>query len=98
MSTSTYRDGTLSMTPDDKLPKYRIEEVRIVAVKNGWMLYELDPRACYDGVCVKPTHVYNDVDALLLKVRELLVPDAKPVVIMGVVTPNPMAIDGGENS
>lgn len=84
------------MTPDTKIPERKpCKLLNLVAVKNGWMLYEYDEEQEHFrqmGCERRPTYVFNDIDALLLKVRELLAPGAPPVTIMGIVTPNPMDI------
>jgi hypothetical protein len=66
------------MTPNDPPTKKPVEVLNIVAVKNGWMLYEYDDRTYHDNGCIRrPTYVFNSVADLLSQVRELLVPPGK---------------------
>lgn len=68
MSTTTCNpDGSLTMTPAKLL---LCEVVNIVAVKNGWMLFEHEQR--FD-VVYRPSFVFNNIDEMLAQVKKLLV-------------------------
>lgn len=76
MSTTTYNpDGSLSMTGNEKPAEAQKPAaiINIVAVANGWMVFsdESDWSRQVGGV-PRPTFVFNNVDEMLGKVRELL--------------------------
>lgn len=78
MSTTTCNpDGSLTMTGNDKPQPKPATVLNIVAVKNGWMVYEYVDTLYREmhGVEHRPSYVFNDVIEMLRCVQELLVPD-----------------------
>ncbi|NOS67781.1 MAG: hypothetical protein HOO67_05470 [Candidatus Peribacteraceae bacterium] len=67
MSTTTVLpNGHLSMTPSTKPP---IDEVHIVRVGNGWMVFD---NKGIVGCINRPSFVFNDLDDMLLELRKML--------------------------